>query len=189
MELALLVRHQVATLAEGHALQIHCSFRLDGGARRESGRFRDSLGQLGAVIDIHGICRSLRLPLACKFPQYPSDALLPHSHLSINPLVSITAHKFCTPNNDVVVFKKLGDNVEALVLILAVTEVTVRTANSAQGGHRVTLGIRCAGASFTCDKGAKRPKITKLGNILHEVSCVTCDPCPKSAQRKGVCDV
>jgi len=93
----------------------------------------NSLGQLGTIIEIHGICRSLRLPVPCKFLQYPSDALLPHSYLNINPLISITARKFCTQNNDVAVFEKLGDNVEALVLeelhqlILAVTEVGLRT--------------------------------------------------------------
>jgi hypothetical protein len=39
-------------------------------------------------------------------------------------------------------------------------ESTICMDDSAQWGHSVTHGARCASADFTCDKGAKCPKIT-----------------------------
>ena len=56
-----------------------------------------------------------------------------------------------------------------------------------QGVHPVTPGVRCAGVNFSCDKGMKHPKITKLVNILQGILSVMCDPWP-SAKGCVTCD-
>src|ERR1700734_898654 len=106
----------MTSLAEGHALQVDRAFWLNGRAGCKGRCFGDGLRLFRLIIDVHSVCWGFCLSVPSKFPQYPPNALLPHGDLNIDPFIRIATHEFRAPDDNVPIFKELGDNVEALVL-------------------------------------------------------------------------
>ena len=114
-QLALLVRHQVPALAEGHPLQVYCRLRLNCRARGERSRLRYRL-HLGLLVHVHRVRARLGLSVPGELPQNPPNAFLTHRYLHVDTLVRVAPHQLCTPHDDIAVLNELADEREVFVL-------------------------------------------------------------------------